>query len=110
MPNSRENVLIETVLVLLNQIGDVTLSNLEVLKMWAKQPISCQIAHQEIDPKDTVDTDVAPVSKSPSMIHQMFDSMILCQYDDNLSPVHSLYFIVLSTNMTYHSFILAHHL
>lgn len=34
----------------------------------------------------------------------MFDSMILCQYDDNLSPVHSLYFIVLSTNMTYHMF------
>ena len=56
------------------KIGDVTLKiltdNLEVLKMWAKQPISCQLAYQEIDPKDTVDTDGAPVSKSPSMIHQ----------------------------------------
>ena len=34
----------------------------------------------------------------------MFDSMILCQYDDNLSQVHSLYFIVLSTTMTCHMF------
>lgn len=30
--------------------------------------------------------------------------MILCQYDDNLSPVHSFYFIVLSTTMTCHMF------
>jgi len=78
VPNSRENVLIETVLVLLNQIGDVTLSNLEVLKMWAKQPISCQIAHQEIDPKDTVDTDVAPVSKSPSMNSRPVQVVLAC--------------------------------
>lgn len=39
----------------------------------------------------------------------MFDSMILCQYDDNLSPVHSLYFIVWKNNydiLSYVSFYL----